>query len=580
MKQKTTFLASTLSALVLTSTLPLAQATPEQQPNPIPTCAPVQVIGVPGSGSTHSNADPEAKQEIQPGWNPAKELEDKFGTDNVHGITVPYPASLGYLYSAQALQGTPEGYTGGYEGVGYANSVEMGVEWAKRYMETTSEQCGDDTNWVLYGFSQGADVAGNIASEVANNRVAGVSPDNIIAVTLISDPRRSHETTSVRQGDDKVRLYAPVPKGIVQENGEISNTNIAGKHGVVGVRDTDFNALYGKVLSLCHEDDFPCATEPGTLISDIANIVEHGTDFKLTDAQMRSLNSVITAASGGNINIPNLLDTALPLLQDASLVAEFRKITTVAEPVIKNGDTEGWIALFDKYQAQINEIAGNPLLKIMAPTVVDIFKEIISLRPEGKVTEAGKASLDQFQEAIKDSQNGTHTSYFAPGGNTDADKARDWMLKGVENALANTTFDKTVSDITASVRGESVSQNEHATPVATSSKVPSQTSSPTHALIHPQKQTQTPDANPQETTVNTEKEQSTSVSTPHVADSQPQQQAHRSNVEENASLKQNTLLAKTGANVLIILTVGVLALIMGFAVYMFSSNRTKKNEND
>lgn len=70
------------------------------------------------------------------------------------------------------------------------------------------------------------------------------------------------------------------------------------------------------------------------------------------------------------------------------------------------------------------------------------------------------------------------------------------------------------------------------------------------------------------------------MSTPHVADSQPQQQAHRSNVEENASLKQNTLLAKTGANVLIILTVGVLALIMGFAVYMFSSNRTKKNEND
>lgn len=580
MKQKTTFLASTLSALVLTSTLPLAQATPEQQPNPIPTCAPVQVIGVPGSGSTHSNADPEAKQEIQPGWNPAKELEDKFGTDNVHGITVPYPASLGYLYSAQALQGTPEGYTGGYEGVGYANSVEMGVEWAKRYMETTAEQCGDDTKWVLYGFSQGADVAGEVASEIANNRVAGVSPDNIIAVTLISDPRRSPETTDTRQGDDKIQLYAPVPEGTVQENGEISNTHVAGKHGVVGVRDTDFNALYGKVLSLCHADDFPCATAPGTLMSDIAKIVEQGTDFTLTDAQMRSVSSIIDATRGGNVDIANLLGTALPLLQDTSLVTEFRKITTAAEPVIKNGDTAGWIALFDKYQAQINEIAENPLLKIMAQPAVDIIKEIISLRPEGEVTEAGKVSLAQFQEVVDNFQSGTHTSYFTPGESNDADKARDWMFKGVENALANTTFDKTVSDITASVRGESISQNEHATPVATSSKVPSQTSSPTHALIHPQKQTQTPDANPQETTVNTEKEQSTSVSTPHVADSQPQQQAHRSNVEENASLKQNTLLAKTGANVLIILTVGVLALIMGFAVYMFSSNRTKKNEND
>ena len=580
MKQKTTLLASTLSALALTSTLPLAQAAPEQQPNPAPICAPVQVVGVPGSGSTHSNADPETKQEIQPGWNPAKELEDKFGTDNVHGITVPYPASLGYLYSAQALQGTPEGYTGGYEGVGYSDSVEMGVEWAKRYMETTAEQCGSDTKWVLYGFSQGADVAGNIASEVANNNVAGAPPDNIIAVTLISDPRKSPETTSMRQGEDKMQLYAPVPEGIVQKNGEISNTNIAGKHGVVGARDTDFNALYGKVLSLCHEDDFSCATEPGTLMSDIANIVEHGTDFTLTDAQMRSLSSVITAASGGDIDIPNLLDIALPLLQDASLVTEFRKITTVAEPIIKNGDTEGWIALFDNYQPQVDALIENPLLKIMAPPVVDIIKEIISLRPEGEVTEAGKASLDQFQESIKDSQNGTHTSYFAPGGNTDADKARDWMFKGVENALANTTFDKTVSDITDSVRGESVSQNERTVPVAANPKNPSQTPSPTHVKTHPQKQTQTPDANPQETTENTGKEQRNSISTPHVADSQHQQQTHSSSDEENAPFKKNALLAKTGANVLIILAVGVLILIMGFAVYMFSSNRTKKNEKD
>lgn len=580
MKQKTTFLASTLSALVLTSTLPLAQATPEQQPNPIPTCAPVQVIGVPGSGSTHSNADPEAKQEIQPGWNPAKELEDKFGTDNVHGITVPYPASLGYLYSAQALQGTPEGYMGGYEGVGYADSVEMGVEWAKRYMETTAEQCGDDTKWVLYGFSQGADVAGEVASEVANNRVAGVSPDNIIAVTLISDPRRSPEATDIRQGDDKIRVYAPVPEGIVQENGEISTTNIAGKHGVVGVRNTDFNALYGKVLSLCHDDDFPCATAPGTLMSDIAKIVEQGTDFTLTDAQMRSVSSIIDATRGGNVDIANLLGTALPLLQDTSLVTEFRKITTAAEPVIKNGDTAGWIALFDKYQAQINEIAENPLLKIMAQPAVDIIKEIISLRPEGEVTEAGKVSLAQFQEVVDNFQSGTHTSYFTPGESNDADKARDWMFKGVENALANTTFNKTVSGITADVRGGSVPQNQHTTPVATHSKTASQTPSPTTAMTQPQKQTQTQGANPQSTTASIGKEQDTTVSTSHNADLQSQQQTHNSNVEENTPAKQNTLLAKTGANVLIILIVGVLLLIMGFVVYMFSSNRTKKNKHD
>ena len=87
MKRKTPFLATTLTTLVFATTSPItASATPEEQPTPTIKCAPVQVIGVPGSGSTHSAANPEEKQEIQPGWNIAKELEDKHGVDKVHGI--------------------------------------------------------------------------------------------------------------------------------------------------------------------------------------------------------------------------------------------------------------------------------------------------------------------------------------------------------------------------------------------------------------------------------------------------------------------------------------------------------------
>lgn len=574
----------------LGTSVPIASAAPETQPDPAVKCALVQVVGVPGSGSTHSSADPEDKQEIQPGWNPAKELEEKYGAGNVHGITVPYPASLGYLYSAQALQGTPEGYIGGYEGVGYSQSVQTGVDWAKNYMTETAQQCGEGTKWVVYGFSQGADVAGDLAAEISNGGVSGVSPDDVVAVTLISDPNKSPLATEPLEGDNKVHLYAPVPKGIVQSNGEVSNTSIDGKQGVAGSREENFNALYGKVLSLCDADDFPCANRPGSLLSDVTKIAQSDTGFSLTDEQMQSINTIISTVKGGSIDIAVLLSPALPLVQDPSLPAGFRKITDAARPVIAEGDKEGWIALIDEYRPTLEKVLKTPFINAIAKPVVDIINDILSLRPEGEVTEAGKASLVEFQNSVKNFQNGSHLSYFGQDNGSPANLAREWMSEGVKNALENSSRTATVSEVTADILGLESEETSPHVPSSNVSELPevSTAVSPSPAPLttptpQPSTQALVPSAtdtaaqgNPENSKPARKTDSTQSNITLPSSEPLAPETSHSGTSTSASPTETRRVLATTGVDLSVILTIAFAAILVAVAGSI-SDFRRKKN---
>lgn len=578
MKRKNILLATVFTSLTLTAGSPvIANAAPEKQPAPPVKCAPIQVIGVPGSGATHSAADPEAKQEMQPGWNVAKELEDKHGADKVHGITVPYPASLGYAYSAQALKGTPEGYVGGYEGVSYGPSVKMGVEWAKNYMVQTAKECGSDTKWVLYGFSQGADVAGDIASEISSGRVDGVAPDNVISVTLISDPNRSREASVARTGTDKVTLYAPAPRGKVQENGEILPDSVQGKIGAVGARENDFSALYGKVLSLCSDADFSCSNTPGSLMTDIAKIAEQGTGFTLTESQMKSIGSIIDTFQGGDIDPAKALSAALPLLGEMkTLMPEVQKVTTAAKPVIDaSKDKEGWIALFDKYGSQIEGVKKIPGASLVAKPLVQLIDSVLGLRPQGDVTEAGKASLDRLMAGINDFQTGTHVSYFK-GEASPANEARNWIFEGVDNALNGKSEALSVAAITASVNDlpspdtapdEGTAPPEEDTPEIQTPAVDSPVVPSGPSLDKPAPSpTPAPDAVPSRL----DRTPSSHV----VSDSSPGVKGEAVDSPNKSTQESQRVLASTGANVLLIVGFGLAVIIAGMLVAYF--NRRKK----
>ncbi|MGV9613233.1 cutinase family protein [Nocardia xishanensis] len=92
-----------------------------------------------------------------------------------------------------------------------------------------------DTRVVLAGYAQGAEVAGDLATTIGNKQ-GPIPASRIVAVALVSDPRRDPSTP---------QLGTP-----------------ASGQGVTGPRSQNFAELTDRVRTLCAEDDSYCSTTP------------------------------------------------------------------------------------------------------------------------------------------------------------------------------------------------------------------------------------------------------------------------------------------------------------------------------
>jgi hypothetical protein len=109
------------------------------------------------------------------------------------------------------------------------------------------------TGYVLAGFSQGAVIAGDIASDVGNGR-GPVDDDLVLGVTLIADGRRQQGV-----GQD----IGPNPPGegaevILQEVPVLSGLGLT----MTGARPGGFGALNSKTNEICGTGDLICAAPP------------------------------------------------------------------------------------------------------------------------------------------------------------------------------------------------------------------------------------------------------------------------------------------------------------------------------
>ncbi|MFI9509047.1 cutinase family protein [Nocardia sp. NPDC052566] len=169
-----------------------------------PGCAPVTAVLVPGTGETSTAADP-----AQPVGLLAT-LGNDLGTRHGGGIDVrylPYPAAA----------------------APYASSKHAGVQ---ALSELLGELCSQ-TQVVLVGYSQGADVAGDVAAAVGTGS-GSIAASRVAAVALLADPRRDASTPQL-------------------------GTNTSGQ-GVSGPRSNGFGALTDRVRTVCASGDLYCAT--------------------------------------------------------------------------------------------------------------------------------------------------------------------------------------------------------------------------------------------------------------------------------------------------------------------------------
>ncbi len=185
-------------------------------------CPAVEAIAVPGTTQTSPQADPDKPVGVL-----GSILEPLRKNSPVRLVTyyTPYPATI----------------VGGTDGGGYRASKNAGIDATNARLKAVSTAC-PSTVFILTGYSQGADVAGDVAAAIGHNR--GVIPANkLLGVALVADPSQAPA------GQPTIGLTDP---GM----------------GFAGVRSGGFGSLTQRngILSVCSPQDYYCNLPQGDLV--------------------------------------------------------------------------------------------------------------------------------------------------------------------------------------------------------------------------------------------------------------------------------------------------------------------------
>jgi hypothetical protein len=204
-------------------------------------CPDVQLIAVPGTWESSLQDNPFNPVQFPKAMllNVTRPISEQFNSSRVEVYTVPYTAQFHNPLS-------------GDQQISYDNSRAEGTRATVKAMTDMNNKC-PLTSYVLVGFSQGAVIAGDIASDVANGR-GPVDDDLLLGATLIADGRRQQGV-----GQD----IGPNPPG---EGAEITLHEIPVLSGLgltmTGARPGGFGELNAKINEICGPGDLICAAPP------------------------------------------------------------------------------------------------------------------------------------------------------------------------------------------------------------------------------------------------------------------------------------------------------------------------------
>lgn len=264
--------ALALAAVLSAAAPPLLYAAPIASAEA--TCPGIYSVAIPGTTQTSVDADP-----LKPVGVLGKILEPLREHSKVRMATyyTNYPATI----------------IGGTDGGGYKASKDAGIDASNARLKTVADKC-PKTVFILSGYSQGADAAGDIAAAIGHNR--GVIPaSRLLGVALLADPSQSPV------GQPTIGLNDP---GM----------------GFAGVRSGGFGSLTQRngIISVCAPLDFYCNLPQADLVMRfIGHLGSHldasdpaGSAQKLATIFMAGLVAPATAAINQIltlINDPNLI---------------------------------------------------------------------------------------------------------------------------------------------------------------------------------------------------------------------------------------------------------------------------------
>jgi hypothetical protein len=211
----------------------------------------VQLINVPGTWESAPQDDPLNPVQFPNALlhNVINSIGQAFPASRVQPYTVPYTAQF-------------NNPVGGVKQMSYDDSRAEGTKATVQAMTDMTNKC-PLTSYVLVGFSQGAVIVGDIASEIGDGR-GPVDDDLVIGVTLIADGRR-------QQGVGKE--IGPNPPG---EGAEITLHEVPILAGMgltmTGPRPGGFGSLDGRTNEICAPGDLICAApEDAFSVANLSN---------------------------------------------------------------------------------------------------------------------------------------------------------------------------------------------------------------------------------------------------------------------------------------------------------------------
>ena len=216
-------------------------------------CPDVQLINVPGTWESSLQDDP-----VNPMQFPnallhkvTASISQQFPSSRVQSFTVPYTAQFHNPMSGDTQ-------------MSYNESRAEGTRGMVQAMTDMNNKC-PLTSYVLMGFSQGAVIAGDVASDIGNGR-GPVDDDLVLGVMLIADGRRQPGV-----GND----VGPNPPG---QGAEVTLQEVPVLSGLgltmTGARPGGFGDLNGKTDEICAPGDLICAAPPEAFsIANLPNTV-------------------------------------------------------------------------------------------------------------------------------------------------------------------------------------------------------------------------------------------------------------------------------------------------------------------
>ena len=212
-------------------------------------CPDVQLIAIPGTWESSPTDDP-----LNPGQFPialllnvTRPLQQQFSPQRVQVYTVPYTAQFRNPLSADKQ-------------MSYNDSRNEGTAATLRAMTEMNNRC-PLTSYVLVGFSQGAVIAGDLASDIGNGR-GPVDEDLVLGVTLIADGRR-------HPGEGQEIGPNPPGQGAEITLAEVPALSALGLT-MSGQRPGGFGALNNRTNQICARGDLICAAPQSAF--NIANL--------------------------------------------------------------------------------------------------------------------------------------------------------------------------------------------------------------------------------------------------------------------------------------------------------------------